>query len=253
MIRIRRTVLGSVRIRDGVAVAVCQARYVSVDSLFPAGPTLIAPAPCVVRQEAMRALGAFGVGYGRRPARVDAVAPGSFGERGTLPRQGRAGQVCIDTGGPLGNESLFAHGEINFGKRGDGIGGCIARSGGLLLGLRLLGGGDTSLLLGTSGLLRGDASSFFLGFDSFVPCEMSRDAVLVSTVDSRVEPSDTLAKSAESAMATFASAPPMPKESISCTAPLPAEANPKPMHPVSTHDAQPTAIILAARFDFFCI
>ena len=79
---------------------------------------------------------------------------------------------------------------------------------------------------------------------------MSRDAVLVSTVDSRVEPSDTLAKSAESAMATFASAPPMPKESISCTAPLPAEANPKPMHPVSTHDAQPTAIILAARFDF---
>ena len=115
----------------------------------------------------MRALGAFGVGYGRRPARVDAVAPGSFGERGTLPRQGRAGQVCIDTGGPLGNESLFAHGEINFGKRGDGIGGCIARSGGLLLGLRLLGGGDTSLLLGTSGLLRGDASSFFLGFDSF--------------------------------------------------------------------------------------
>ena len=67
MIRIRRTVLGSVRIRDGVAVAVCQARYVSVDSLFPAGPTLIAPAPCVVRQEAMRALGAFGVGYGRRP------------------------------------------------------------------------------------------------------------------------------------------------------------------------------------------
>ena len=86
-----------------------------------------------------------------------------------------------------------------------------------------------------------------------MPCEMSRDAVLVSTVDSRVEPSDTLAKSAESAMATFASAPPMPKESISCTAPLPAEANPKPMHPVSTHDAQPTAIILAARFDFFCI
>ena len=67
MIRIRRTVLGSVRIRDGVAVAVCQARYVSVDSLFPAGPTLIAPAPCVVRQEAMRALGAFGVGAQRRP------------------------------------------------------------------------------------------------------------------------------------------------------------------------------------------
>ncbi len=194
MIRIRRTVLGSVRIRDGVAVAVCQARYVSVDSLFPAGPTLIAPAPCVVRQEAMRALGAFGVGDGRRPARVDAVAPGSFGERGTLPRQGRAGQVCIDTGGPLGNESLFAHGEINFGKRGDGMEAASRAAAASCSAFACSAAAiraSSSARAASSAAMRAASSSASI---ASMPCEMSRDAVLVSTVDSRVEPSDTLAK-----------------------------------------------------------
>ncbi|MFR1639689.1 MAG: hypothetical protein ACLSVD_11305 [Eggerthellaceae bacterium] len=175
--------------------------------------------------------------------------PGSFGERVTLPCQGRAGQVCIDTGGPLGNESLFAHGEINFGKRGDGIGGCIALQRPSCSAFACSAAAIQSLLLGTSSLSR-RCEQLLPGFDGFDALRMSRDTVrwhggLWWNLD-------TLAKSAESAMATFASAPPMPKESISC-GPLPAEANPKPMHPVSTHDAQPTAIILAARFDFFCI
>ena len=91
-----------------------------------------------------------------------------------------------------------------------------------------------------------------------MPCEMSRDAVLVSTVVSRGEAAAsevTAEKSADcvavaAALVLDAS---MPNESISCAAPLPAEANPKPMHPVSTQDAQPTARIFAARFDFFCM
>ena len=245
MIRIRRTVLGSVRIRDGVAVAVCQARYVSVDSLFPAGPTLIAPAPCVVRQEAMRALGAFGVGYGRRPARVDAVAPGPA--KGEPAKYALIREVHSETKASLPTEKSTSGSEATASEAASRA---AAASCSAFACSAAAIRASSSARAASSAAMRAASSSASI---ASMPCEMSRDAVLVSTVDSRVEPSDTLAKSAESAMATFASAPPMPKESISCTAPLPAEANPKPMHPVSTHDAQPTAIILAARFDFFCI
>ena len=115
-------------------------------------------------------------------------------ERGTLPRQGRAGQVCIDTATRNG---LFAHGEINFGKRGDGIGAhprAAAASCSAFACSAAAIRASSSARAASSAAMRAASSSASI---ASMPCEMSRDAVLVSTVDSRVEPSDTLAKSAE--------------------------------------------------------
>ena len=86
-----------------------------------------------------------------------------------------------------------------------------------------------------------------------MPLEMSRFAVLASTVASRAEESVAFsANVAVSASDTGALKASMPNASTSCALP-PAEAMPKPMHPASTMDAHPTAAIFATMLDFRCL
>ena len=107
VIGVGRTVLLRGGIRKRVDVAAGQARDVRVDGLFPRVPANRAPTPGVVRREAVRALGAFNVRDGGRPARVDAVSPGSARERLAIARKGRTSQVVVDARGPLGDEGIL--------------------------------------------------------------------------------------------------------------------------------------------------
>lgn len=85
--------------------------------------------------------------------------PSSFRERGTVPKQGRTGQIRVDAAAPFGHERLVAHRPVNVGKGSQRICGTLASGASLLLGLRSLCGGNASRLFLPSGLFGGKASS----------------------------------------------------------------------------------------------
>ena len=86
---VRRTVLLGVRVADGIAIPLRKAFDMGVDGFLPRAPTGRAPAPRIVRQEAVCTLGGLGIGNSRRPARIDAVFPCSGSE--SLPLAGKRG------------------------------------------------------------------------------------------------------------------------------------------------------------------